>query len=269
VDRTAKSFSHNNEEEGGQGILIINILLSSHLYPILFYPRPASINPNKKEVLVWSGDGKNVDFFVRNVYNAILASHFLPVKNSWQRNFWKWRLPLKVNLFFWLAIQNKILTWDNLQWKGKTGLSKCCLCGKMTENSKHIFIDYVFTRSVWEKSAKMLNCNFLWDNQSLMESMDNWVLNKNFSKRLSIITCWIIWKERNMTLFDNWHPNAWDMVYKILDILNIYPPVSNEKGLRLSSILRMNGYALTFFDGAALAGGSNYGVGGAIKCSNS
>ena len=59
------------------------------------------------------------------------------------------------------------------------------------------------------------------------------------------------------------------MVYKILDILNIYPLVSNEKVLRLSSILRMNGYALTFFDRVALAGGSNCGAGGAIKCPNS
>jgi ribonuclease HI len=31
----------------------------------------------------------------------------------------------------------------------------------------------------------------------------------------------------------------------------------------------MDGYALTFFDGAALAGGSNCGAGGAIKCPNS
>jgi hypothetical protein len=193
-----------------------------------------TIDPNKKDVLRWLGVGKNVDFYVRNVYNAILATLSLPVKFGWQRNFWKWRLPLKVNLFFWLAFHNKILTWDNLQRKGKAGPSRCCLCGKMAENSKHIFIDCVFTRSVWEKSAKMLNCNFLWAGQSLMESMDNWVQNKNLSKRLSIITCWIIWKERNRTLFDNWCPNAWAVVYKILDLLNIYPPISKEKGLRLS-----------------------------------
>jgi ribonuclease HI len=31
----------------------------------------------------------------------------------------------------------------------------------------------------------------------------------------------------------------------------------------------MSGYAITFFDGATLVGGFNYGAGGAIKCPNS
>jgi ribonuclease HI len=122
---------------------------------------------------------------------------------------------------------------------------------------------------VWEKSAILLNCNLQWDDLSLMECMDAWVLNKQFPKRLLILTCWFIWKERNNTLFDDLRPNDWVVVYKILDTLNIYSPVSNAKGLRLSSIIRMNGYAIAFFDGVALAGGSIRGAGGAIKCPNS
>jgi hypothetical protein len=99
--------------------------------------------------------------------------------------------------------------------------------------------------------------------------MGAWVRNKQFPKRLSILTYWFIWKERNKTLFDDLCPIKWDVVYKILYTLNIYSPVRIAKGLRQSSILKMNGYAIAFFNGVVLAGGSICGVGGAIKCPNS
>jgi ribonuclease HI len=104
---------------------------------------------------------------------------------------------------------------------------------------------------------------------SLTDCMDAWVLNKHLPKRLPILTCWFIWKERNRSLFEDLHPNDWAVTYKILKTLNIYSPVSIDKGLRLSSILRRTGYAIAFFDGAASAGGFNCGAGGAIKCPNS
>jgi hypothetical protein len=150
-----------------------------------------------------------------------MSTQFIPVKLGWQRNLWKWRLSLKVNYLFWLVTHCKILTWDILQQKRKVGPSRCCLCGIMVENIKHLFIECIFTRSVWEKSALLLKCNLKWDKLTLMDCMDAWVLNKQLPKRLPILTCWFIWKERNMTLFDDLHPNDWAVTFKILKTLNI------------------------------------------------
>jgi hypothetical protein len=78
-----------------------------------------------KDALMWSGDGKGMGISVKKVYNALLSTHFIPMKLEWQHNFWKWRLPLKVICFFWLASHSKILMWDILQQEGTTGPSTC------------------------------------------------------------------------------------------------------------------------------------------------
>jgi hypothetical protein len=62
-------------------------------------------------------------------------------------------------------------------------------------------------------------------------------------------------------LFDELHPNDGAVTYKILKTLNIYYPVSIDKVLRVSSIIRMTSYAIAFFDGVALIVGFNCGAG--------
>jgi ribonuclease HI len=70
-------------------------------------------------------------------------------------------------------------------------------------------------------------------------------------------------------LFEGKSPSTWVVVYKTLGALDKSPSVIKKQSLRLSPIIRINGYALDFFDGASVAGGSNCGTGGAIKCSES
>jgi hypothetical protein len=67
-------------------------------------------------------------------------------------------------------------------------------------------------------------------------------------------------------IFDGKTPSAWVVVYKIVGSLNKNPPAHKLQRLRQSPITHINGYTLAFFDGASIAGGSNCGIGGAIKC---
>jgi hypothetical protein len=93
--------------------------------------------------------------------------------------------------------------------------------------------------------------------------------DKSLSKKIPVLTCWFIWNERNKVLFDGKTPSAWAVVYKILGALNKNSTTHKLQRLRLSPIIRINGYTLAFFYGASIAGGSNCGIGGTIKCLDS
>jgi hypothetical protein len=52
---------------------------------------------------------------------------------------WEWQLPLKVKVFIWILLEERILTWDNLTKMGFHGPSICVLCKEREENVLHLF----------------------------------------------------------------------------------------------------------------------------------
>jgi hypothetical protein len=135
---------------------------------------------------------------------------------GWRVQLWKWKVHLKVILFFCLVVQNMILTWDTLQLKGWAGPSLCTLCKQNVEGIPHLFIDCTFTKSVWAKCEFITNTKYNWGGRSLTDCMNSWTTNKHFSKRLSVLMCWYIWKERNKSLFEDRPPSAWAVMYKVI-----------------------------------------------------
>lgn len=53
--------------------------------------------------------------------HKVLITHEEQEKVSQFPKFWKIKAPQKTNIFLWLALQNRIFTWDLLQKKGKNG----------------------------------------------------------------------------------------------------------------------------------------------------
>jgi hypothetical protein len=119
-----------------------------------------TLNEDAKDLLMWTGGDSSRKFTVKNCYNAILSTRALLNWRGWKVKLWKWRVQLKIMLFFWLATDNMILTWDILQKKGWVGPSMCHLCKDYSEDNAHLFIRCSFTKSVWEKCALVLNSNF-------------------------------------------------------------------------------------------------------------
>jgi ribonuclease HI len=224
---------------------------------------------NEIDTLVWTGVDNKGELSVKNTYEAIFSLKEIPTWSGWKKNIWKWPLPLKMILFFWLAWKNKILTWEQLQRKGWVGPSVCCLCNQREENLNHLFITCDFTRSAWAKCAHTLKFNHQWAGTSLNECMNNWLLNSQVSKRIPIIICWFLWKERNKTLFEGHSPSTWAVCYKVLGAFNVTTPDRITSTLRQKPILIKDGYSVAYFDGAAIAGGSNCGAGGTIICATS
>jgi len=85
--------------------------------------------------------------------------------------------------------------------------------------------------------------------------------SEHLSKRVSVLMCWYIWNQRNISLFEDKNPSVWVTVYKVLGDLNIISLANNPLKLRKNPIWKLSGYSLTFFDGVSINGGSNCGVG--------
>jgi hypothetical protein len=79
---------------------------------------------------------------VKNVYTTL--SNTL----GWRKHLWKWNCPSK--LFIWLLLEDKILTWKNLQRRGWSGPGLCYMCRTKEDSYKHLFVSCPFTVLIWE-----------------------------------------------------------------------------------------------------------------------
>jgi ribonuclease HI len=202
---------------------------------------------------------------VKNCYKAILSTQQLPLRSGWKASFWKWRIQLKILLFFWLATEFKILTWDTLQRKGWVGPGMCPLCRAATEDNAHLFINCSFTQAAWAKVLSTLKLNVSWSGQNLTDCMESWTSIKAAPKKLPVLMCWYLWLERNKALFEGKLPTVTSVVHQTLSLLTKLPTAVNLQAIRQSPIFRLTGYTMAFFDGASSADGSICGAGGSLK----
>jgi len=98
--------------------------------------------------LKWIGGDKSGLLYVKNVYDALASTKWQQSIGGWRHSCWKGDLTLKIKLFIWLSMENKILTWDNLQSKGWEGPSICHLCKKEPKTANHLLINCIFTQQV-------------------------------------------------------------------------------------------------------------------------
>lgn len=73
----------------------------------------------------------------------------------WWKLLWKLRAPKKTQVFMWLALKNKVLTWEALQKRGRQGPHICMLCRSAGEDILQLLIQCPFTQQLW-KEAEMI-----------------------------------------------------------------------------------------------------------------
>jgi hypothetical protein len=166
--------------------------------------------------LIWTGGDKSGQITVKNVYEALSNKIWNYKIGGWRRIMWTWDCPLKLKLFVWLSVENKILTWKNLQKRGWQGPGMCYLCRQQRETINHIFVSCVFTITVWEEFKKVLKFNHGWNGNSLVECFQNWASQNSNYQALPAFICWNIWMDRNKSLFEDMNPSVQCVVYIVL-----------------------------------------------------
>ena len=141
------------------------------------------------------------------VYDSIVTSSCPPLGSKLYDFIWNGTLPKKISCFVWLAVSNKLLTWDNLQRRGWIGPSVCALCLTDQDCTGNLFGFF----PVWLNLLLILSEQYHLEptiqSVSLVDLLGKWI--DSFSKYniccyLPFFTMWVLWNARNKSIFEGY-----------------------------------------------------------------
>ena len=98
------------------------------------------------DVIMWTLTA-NKFYSVKSCYALINDGG---IRSQYNKHIWKCCASLKINIFGWLAMHDKILSEENLIKKGWSGSSNCSICDCILESSEHIFLHCPMAVAVWD-----------------------------------------------------------------------------------------------------------------------
>ena len=96
---------------------------------------------------------KTGTFDIRSFYMALRDSS--TVVFPW-KSIWRTKAPRRACFFLWMAAWNKILTCDNLNKRGYTLTSWCCMCCSSGETVDHLLINCPMASAYGVGCSKLL-----------------------------------------------------------------------------------------------------------------
>ena len=93
----------------------------------------------QSDSLIWAHNKQDGSVTANLVYDSIVQSSNPPVGSRLLALIWSGTLPRKISCFVWLALMNKLLTWDNLQKRGWIGPSICTLYSANDDSAQNLF----------------------------------------------------------------------------------------------------------------------------------
>jgi zinc-binding in reverse transcriptase len=146
--------------------------------------------------------------------------HNTGVLSSYHHLLWKIRAPYKVKIFYWLLLQNGLLTQEKLHHRGMIMQPKCHLCGcTVLETGDHLFSQCRIAISFWQ----VMRSNPNMPPVSLANSVqETWLGLREFTtdstKHIWDTACLAIcWKERNGRIFRAESTPLWALVQKTVE----------------------------------------------------
>jgi hypothetical protein len=89
---------------------------------------------DSKDVVKWDLEKTEI-YSTSSLYNELTFTGF---HNRWLLCTWKTNIPLKIRIFLWQVINDKIQSAEQLKIRNWPGPVECKLCGQ-TETTNHVF----------------------------------------------------------------------------------------------------------------------------------
>ncbi|XP_048494765.1 uncharacterized protein LOC125494915 [Beta vulgaris subsp. vulgaris] len=167
-----------------------------------------SITKEKKDSWIWTPSNSGA-FSVKSCYLALIKwpdPLLQPVINK----LWVGLLPFRIEIFFWLALLDRINTLKNLVAHNiiSPAEASCPFCNLVIEDSVHLFIHCYFAQSIWSSWLKVWNLSWVWPS-NLERAFAQWSFPRKsrFFKKVWIasfqVIVWSLWKERNDRIFNH------------------------------------------------------------------
>nr|KAJ0208844.1 hypothetical protein LSAT_V11C400207080 [Lactuca sativa] len=120
---------------------------------------------------------------------------------------WNISLPIKINIFIWRLILNRLPTRSNLHHRGiDVSTILCPCCGEVIEDGVHLFLKCSMTRQLWLKFARWIDLTVPSFNS--IEDVFEWIDSEVVANARRLIidtTCatliWVLWTYRNALVF--------------------------------------------------------------------
>lgn len=166
----------------------------------------------------WRWD-KQGQFTCASAYRAMHHSGFI---SPFHGELWKTKVLMKVRIFIWLMLDNKILTQEVLFHRGCIVPTGCHFCGDIAMESKdHIMWDYIYARRFWFSITAQFNFNM----DGAEDILRAWTqVNMDSARSVRVLWnvvwvagAWSLWRERNIRLFSN----KTRMVQRLLEDTNL------------------------------------------------
>lgn len=121
-------------------------------------------------------------------------------------HIWSSRVPKKISVFMW-RLMNSFLAFPEIlqQWNFHLP-SKCPHCPSL-DSIQHAFCECFLARQVWDFFSNLFHLPLIMHSglYALLQSCwhsDNAFLPKEVVELLPSFICWVIWRARNMVIYD-------------------------------------------------------------------
>lgn len=120
---------HSNDKD----LVTLNHMLKA--YPLVL---------DQVDSFVW-GQNRIGTYLIKSAYRILMD-----VPPKWEKvgKVWVKNLISKIGFLSWVAIQNKILTLDNLRKRGFSLANKCTLCNYQEETINHLLLHCEFSKEL-------------------------------------------------------------------------------------------------------------------------
>nr|GEV96344.1 hypothetical protein [Tanacetum cinerariifolium] len=192
-------------------------------YPILSNYQTPQLTNEIEDKIVWiDNTGAERVFGTRIVWRDW---NNYSAKMEWHPVIW-YNMSIHRHTFVvWMALQNKLMTQENIaKWKDDAGM-KCSLCQCCMNSIEHLFFMCPFTNAVWREVQKMLNMQLSYDWQIIIDELIGLPNNKNVwsivRKLVFGAAVYFIWQERNRRMFQNEKREVKNIVEIVKEIVRL------------------------------------------------
>ncbi|CAJ2667239.1 unnamed protein product [Trifolium pratense] len=169
----------------------------------------------------WQPD-PDTGYSVRGVYQLLTARDSVTMDDA-THLIWHPQIPLKVSIFAWRLLRDRLPTKTNLVIRGiiSSSAQECIAgCGE-AESAHHLFISCSFFGSLWALVCTWIDIS-LTESSTIREhfvhftsSLGGSRARRSFLQLIWLVSVWVIWTERNQRLFRGSTSTSLQLVDKI------------------------------------------------------
>ena len=122
------------------------------------------------------------------------------------RLIWKRCIPLKIKIFGWLLLRQRLMTCSFRQRFCLGTSAECPLCAEVSENCSHLFFECQYAQATW-RAASTSNLDFTTA-ESFWSSIARGPFRFAAEWHTIFANLWAIWRHRNEVVFRGRSPSV-------------------------------------------------------------